>query len=76
MLDDVLSSLTHSIQNAHGVSHEHRMDHILLKLLDILPLNGSFYSLIISRHLFIVALIILLLILRVKYIIFLSLLAV
>lgn len=76
MLDDVLAALTHSVQDAHCVSHEHRMDHILLELLDILSLYRSLYSLIISRHVFIVPLIILLFILRVKYIIFLCLLVV
>ena len=76
MLDDILATLTHSVKNAHSVSHENWMDHILLELLDILPLNGSFNCLIICRHVFIISLIILLFVLRVKYIIFLGLLVV
>jgi hypothetical protein len=61
MLNYISASLSHSVKYAHGISHEHRMNHILLKLLDILLLNCRFNSFIISIHvlIFIIRLLIL-----------------
>ena len=53
MLNNILSSLPYSVENTHRISHEYRMNHILLQLLDILLLDGSLYSLIINCHFFI-----------------------
>jgi len=62
MLNDIWAPLSNSVKHTHRISHEHWMNHILLKLLNILLLDSRFNSFIVSCHIFIF---IILLILRV-----------